>query len=133
MKLVNIPPVMSVDIEDSMDIMIARDTARRAASLLGFNTSCKAQLAAAVAALTETILKASNEGIIHLNGVQSGAKIGIQVSCEAAWLRNAPRAVSDALHDRLSKMVDKVDIVEHDPPRISMLFWLSASRQVKEG
>lgn len=133
MTRVNIPPVMSVNIEDSMDIMIARDTARRAASLLGFNTSCKAQLAAAVTTLAEYILKAGAEGIIHLNGLQDGSRIGIQVSCEADWLKNMPRDAANALHSQFSKMIDEVEVIESDPPQVSMVFWLLPPRQAKEG
>ncbi|MBN1287810.1 MAG: hypothetical protein JXB47_20595 [Anaerolineae bacterium] len=133
MTRVNIPPVMSVTIEDSMDIMIARDTARRAAGLLGFNTSCKAQLAAAVAALTEQMLKAGGEGSLHLNGVQSGSRLGIQISCEAGWLKNLPPNSADALQEQLNTMVDKVEIVEQDPPHMNLIFWLSGPRQIKEG
>ncbi len=129
---VNIPPVMSVQVEDSMDIMIARDTARRAAGLLGFNTPCKAQLAAAVAALTEQMLKAGGEGVIHLNGVQNGSRIGIQISCEAPWIRNLPRGAVETLHEQLSKMVDEVDITVVDPPQVNLLFWLSEMREIKE-
>ena len=46
-----IPPVMSIQIEDTMDVMIARSTARRAAGLLGFAASSRAQIATAVAVL----------------------------------------------------------------------------------
>lgn len=133
MARVNIPPVMSVTIEDSMDIMIARDTARRAAALLGFNTPCKAQLAAAVATLAEHMLKAGSEGNIHLNGVQSGSRLGIQVSCEAGWLKSMSATATEALNTQLNTMVDKVEVLKHDPPQINLVFWLSAVRQVKEG
>mgnify|MGYP005835832957 CR=1 FL=1 len=133
MALMNVPPVLSVDVEDSMDIMIARDTARRAADLLGFTTACKAQLAAAVAALAETILKANSEGTIHLNGVRDvGSKLGIQVSCEAEWLHTLPRDEVNQIHEKLSKMVDKVEMVDQNPPMVTLLFWLLPARQVKE-
>ncbi|GAB4435735.1 MAG: hypothetical protein Kow00120_02660 [Anaerolineae bacterium] len=132
MTRMNMPPVLSVDIEDTMDIMIARDTARRAAGLLGFSTSCKAQLAAAVAALAEVILKAGAEGTIHMNGVRNGSKVGLQISCEAGWLHAMSSHAVEEMHGKLSKMVDEVEVVDQNPPTVSLVFWLLPPRQVKE-
>jgi hypothetical protein len=68
-----IPPVLSVTVEDSMDIMIARDTARRAAALLGFAPAYRAQLAGAAGALAELVLKTNMPYEINYNGVQHEA------------------------------------------------------------
>ncbi len=132
MTRMNMPPVLSVQIEDTMDIMIARDTARRAAGLLGFSTACKAQLAAAVAALAEIILKAGAEGTIHLNGVRNGSKTGLQISCAAEWLHGLPADKVEEIHSKLSKMVDEVKLVDQNPPFVSLVFWLLPPRQAKE-
>jgi len=86
---IKVPPVMIIEVEDSMDVMLARNTARRAASLLGFNTSSRAQVAGAVASLVEIILNAGEQQVIHLHGLRQGAKTGLQVRCEAPWLASA--------------------------------------------
>mgnify|MGYP001065414171 CR=1 FL=1 len=132
MTRVNTPPVLSVQVEDSMDIMIARDTARRAAGLLGFAPPQKAQVAAAVAALAEIILKAGAEETIHLNGVRNGWRIGIQASCEMAWLQDLPVGAVGELQHKLSKMMDEVEVIGQDPPTVNMVFWLLPPRQVEE-
>ena len=48
---IKIPPVMLIEVEETADVMQARNTARRAASLLGFDTASRAQIAGAVASL----------------------------------------------------------------------------------
>ena len=63
------PPVLNVQVEDSMDIMIVRDTTRRAASLLGFSPAYRAQLATAAASLAELVLKTGEAHTLNLNGV----------------------------------------------------------------
>src|SRR5262245_18645048 len=80
------PPVMPVRVEDAMDIMIVRDTARRAASLLGFAPAHRAQLSSAAATLAELVLKTGEAHTINLNGVVNGDKIGIQISAVTPWL-----------------------------------------------
>jgi hypothetical protein len=132
MTRMNTPPVLSVQVEDDMDVMIARDTARRAAGLLGFAPSYKAQLAAAVAALAEIILNAGAEGTIHLNGVRNGWRFGMQVSCEAAWLQDLSVGAIGELQDKLGKMMDEVEVIGRDPPTVNMVFWLLPPRQVEE-
>src|SRR3990172_5534122 len=80
------PPVMMVKVEGAMDIMIVRDTARRAASLLGFSPANRAQLSSAAATLAELVLKTGEAHTIHLNGVANGIKTGLQISSETPWL-----------------------------------------------
>ncbi|MFC1961323.1 hypothetical protein ACFLYO_11520 [Chloroflexota bacterium] len=126
-----IPPVMAVTIEDSMDIMIARDTARRAASLLGFAPAFRAQLAGAAGALAELVLKTGNPHEIDYNGVRRGNKVGIQISCEALWLADvSPGNVEMALRAKLGDLIDDIALRGEDPPTIALTMWLSSSREV---
>ncbi len=120
------PPVMSVRVEDSMDIMIVRDTVRRAGSLLGFSPANRAQLASAAASLAELVLKTGEPQELNLNGVRQGEKVGLQISSEAAWLANvATSNVLIALRSKLGDLVDEILVEGDDPPIIFMVMWLS--------
>ena len=120
------PPVMSVQIEDSMDIMIVRDTVRRAGNLLGFSPANRAQLASASASLAELILKTGLPQTLHLNGVRQGDKIGLQVSSDAPWLANVSASnVLIALRSKLGDLVDEIILAGESPPTIYMVMWLS--------
>jgi hypothetical protein len=128
-----IPPVMGIQVTDVMDVMIARNTARRAASLLGFSASSRAQIASGVAVLADVILNSGAEQTIHLNGIRNGAQTGVQVSCDAPWLAGAsPEDALIALRSKLSDMMDEVIIEPGSPPRIVMVLWLSSARTTQE-
>src|SRR5215831_9986177 len=116
---VTVPPVMVIHVEDTMDVMIARNTARRAASLLGFSSVSRAQIATAVAALTDIILNVEERQDIHLHGLRQGVQTGIQVSCDAPWLASASyENALIALRSKLGDMMDEVDLEAGPPPRI---------------
>jgi hypothetical protein len=120
---------MVIHVEDTMDVMIARNTARRAASLLGFSSVSRAQIATAVAALTDIILNVEERQDIHLHGLRQGVQMGIQVSCDAPWLASASRENAlIALRSKLGDMMDEVDLEDGPSPRIKMVLWLSAGR-----
>jgi hypothetical protein len=120
------PPVMSVRVEDGMDIMIVRDTVRRAGSLLGFSPADRAQLASAAASLAELVLKTGDPQELNLNGVRQGEKSGLQISSEAPWLANVAAAnVLIALRSKLGDLVDEILVEGNDPPTIFMVMWLS--------
>jgi len=120
------PPVMSVRVEDGMDIMIVRDTVRRAGSLLGFSPADRAQLASAAASLAELVLKTGEPQELNLNGVRQGQKSGLQISSEAPWLANVAAAnVLIALRSKLGDLVDEILVEGDDPPTIFMVMWLS--------
>lgn len=95
------PPVLQVHVEDAMDIMIVRDTVRRAAGLLGFSPAHRAQLASAAATLAELVLKTGEAHTLHLNGVIKGARVGLQISLKrrgwpasartTCWWRSSPK------------------------------------------
>jgi hypothetical protein len=124
------PPVMSVQIEDSMDIMIVRDTVRRAGDLLGFSPANRAQLASAAASLAELILKTGEPQTLNLNGVRQGDKIGLQISSDAPWLANVSASnVLIALRSKLGDLVDEILLQGEVPPTIYMVMWLSESRR----
>lgn len=128
------PPVMSVQIEDSMDIMIVRDTVRRAGSLLGFSPANRAQLASAAASLAELILKTGEPQTLHLNGVRQGDKAGLQVSTDAPWLANVSASnVLIALRSKLGDLVDEILLEGQNPPTIYMVMWLSEARREDPG
>jgi hypothetical protein len=127
-----IPPVLTVVVEDSMDIMIARDTARRAAALLGFAPAFRAQLAGAAGALAELVLKTGTPHELNYNGVQDGGRVGIQVSCAAAWLADvAASNVEMALRAKMGDLVDEIALKATTPPVIALTMWLSTPRKVQ--
>src|SRR5258706_15672369 len=102
---------MLIKVEDSRDVMIAGNTARRAASLLGFSSAFRAQIATAVAALADLILSVGAQQTIHLHGVRDGTQMGIQMTSEAPWLSNAsPDNVSVALRSKLGDLVDDINV-----------------------
>ena len=123
------PPVMSIRVEDAMDIMIVRDTVRRAASLLGFAPAHRAQLASAAATLAELVLKTGEAHTIHLNGVINGIKTGLQISSETPWLAGvSANNVLLALRSKLGDLVDEILLEGDTPPIIIMIMWLNETR-----
>ncbi len=130
---VTVPPVMVIRVEDTMDVMIARNTARRAASLLGFSSASRAQIATAVAALADIILNVEAHQTIHLHGLRNGNHMGIQVTVEAPWLASASHDNALlALRSKLGEMMDEVELEVGPPPRIRMVLWLSAGRTTQQ-
>lgn len=123
------PPIMSVKVEDSMDIMIVRDTTRRAASLLGFTPAHRAQLSSAAATLAELVLKTGEAHTIHLNGVISGVKVGLQISSETPWLAGvSANNVLVALRSKLGDLVDEILLEGTHAPIITVVMWLNEAR-----
>lgn len=123
------PPVLSVHVEDSMDIMIVRDTARRAAGLLGFSPAHRAQLASAAATLAELVLKTGEAHTIHLNGVIDGNRDGLQISAQTPWLAGVSvNNVLLALKSKMGDLVDEILLNDDDAPTILMIMWLNEAR-----
>lgn len=117
------PPVLQVRVEDSMDIMIVRDTTRRAAGLLGFSPGHRAQLASAAATLAELVLKTGEAHTVHLNGVQKNRAIGLQISSETPWLEGVSvNNVMIALKSKMGDLVDEIMLIE-EPLTILMVMW----------
>jgi hypothetical protein len=118
------PPVMSVRVEKQMDIMIARNTARRAAGLLGFTPAHQAQLASAAATLAELTLKTGELHILHFNGVTNEDNHGIQLSAATPWLAGVSSSnVMLALRSKVGDLVDEILIEGEAPPTIMMIIW----------
>lgn len=123
------PPVLSVRVEDSMDIMIVRDTARRAGSLIGFSPAYRAQLASAAATLADLVLKTGESHTIHLNGVVDSLNVGLQISSQTPWLEGVSvNNVMIALKSKMGELVDEI-ILENDPATILMVMWLNDERK----
>ncbi len=124
------PPVMSVRVEDIMDVMIVRDTVRRAAGLLGFAPAYRAQLASAAATLAELVLKTGEAHTIHLNGVVNGVQTGLQISSETPWLAGvSANNVLIALKSKLGDLVDEILLLGGESPTIIMVMWLNESQR----
>lgn len=122
------PPIMSVKVEDTMDIMIVRDTARRAASLIGFAPAYRAQISSAAATLAELVLKTGEAHTINLNGVIDGIKVGLQISSETPWLAGvSANNVLVALRSKLGDLVDEILLLGDEAPVILMIMWLGNS------
>lgn len=127
------PPVMIVRVEDTMDIMIARDTARRAAALLGFAPAHRAQLASAAATLAELVLKTGEAHTINLNGVVNGDKVGIQISSVTPWLAGVSASnVLIALRSKLGDLVDEILLEGETQPTVIMVMWLNEARSSQQ-
>lgn len=123
------PPVMNVVVEDSMDIMIVRDTTRRASGLLGFSPALRAQIGSAAATLAELVLKTGESHTINLNGVTNATAIGLQISSETAWLEGVSvKNVMIALKSKMGDLVDEIWL-EEDPATIMMVIWLNDERK----
>ena len=119
-----LPPVLNVKLESAMDIMIARNTARRAASLLGFAPARQAQLASVAATLGELVLKTGSEHTINFNGVSNGDKTGVQLSIATPWLAGvAVGNVMIALRSKLGDLIDEILIEGDDVPVIITVMW----------
>ena len=118
------PPVLSVQIESAMDIMIARNTARRAAGLLGFNPAHQAQLASAAATLAELVLKTGNLHVVHFSGVVNATQKGVQVSIAMPWLSGvSAHNILIALRSKLGDLVDEILIEGETPLTVIMIMW----------
>jgi hypothetical protein len=127
------PPIMSVKVEDSMDIMIVRDTTRRASSLLGFTPAHRAQLSTAAATLAELVLKTGDTHTIHLNGVINGLRTGLQISSETPWLAGvSANNVLVALRSKLGDLVDEIILEGQEIPIIIMIMWLTESTSYED-
>jgi len=118
------PPVLSARVETTMDVMIVRNTARRAGGLLGFTPAHQAQLASAAATLAELTLKTNAPHTIHFNGVSNNDKSGIQISTNASWLAGvASGNVLIALRSKMGELVDEILVEGDQSPMIMMIVW----------
>lgn len=121
-----IPPILSVKVQDNVDVMIARDTARRASSLLGFPPSSQAKLASAAAVLAELVLHTRTLHELNFNGVRHGERIGVQVSCVVPWLVDVPaNRVEMALHLKLGSLVNEITFIQRETAVIFLTVWQS--------
>lgn len=120
------PPVMTVRVEDSMDIMIVRDTTRRAAGLVGFAPAYRAQLSSASATLADLVLKTGDVHTIRMTGVTDGAQRGLQISLSTPWLAGvSANNVLIALRSKLGELVDEISLMGDSSPTIVMIMWLT--------
>lgn len=122
-----IPPILSVKVQDNVDVMITRDTARRASSLLGFAPASQAKLASAAAVLAGLVLHTRTVHELNFNGVQHGHRIGVQVSTVVPWLRDVPaNRVEMALHLKLGNLVDEIVFIQGETAVIFLTLWQSS-------
>jgi hypothetical protein len=127
-----IPPVMTVRVEDAMDIMIVRDTTRRAAGLVGFSPAHRAQLSSASATLAELVLKTGEVHTIRMTGVSDGNQRGLQISLTTPWLAGvSANNILIALRSKLGELVDEILLTGDDEPTIVMIMWLNKERSKK--
>jgi len=115
---------MSVQVEDSMDVMIIHDTTRHVTSLLGFPPIARAQLAGAASALSELVLKTGELHTVHITGIEHHNRIGAQLSTEAKWLAGQPvKNIVAGLRSKLGNLIDEVIIDEDAGPAIIIILW----------
>jgi len=118
------PPVLSTAVEEEMDIVIVRDTARRTASLLAH----RAQLASAAATLADLVLKSGGSHTVQFNGVLTGSQTGMQIMIETPFLEGvSANNILVALRSKLGDLVDEI-FVRQNPQRIAMIMWLTEER-----
>lgn len=126
---IKVPPVMMIEVRSSTDVMQARNTARRAASLLNFSTASRAQLAGAVASLISIILNAGQQQMVHVHGVKQGVQVGLMIRCDAPWLAGSSLDnATVALKSKLGTMMDEVRVSAGNPPSIEMVLWRTPDR-----
>ncbi len=126
---IKVPPVMMIEVRSSTDVVQARNTARRAASLLNFNTASRAQLAGAVASLISIILNAGQQEVVHVHGVKQGVQVGLMIRCDATWLLGGSlENATVALKTKLGTMMDEVRVATGSPPSIEMVLWRTPDR-----
>jgi hypothetical protein len=119
-----IPPILSVKVQDNVDVMITRDTARRASSLLGFPPASQAKLASAAAVLAELVLHTRMLHELNFNGVMQGGRIGVQVSSVVPWLANVPaNRVELALQVKIGSLVDEIAFMQDETSIIALILW----------
>lgn len=119
-----IPPILSVKVQDNVDVMITRDTARRASSLLGFPPASQAKLASAAAVLAGLVLHTRTVHELNFNGVRHGNRIGVQVSSVVPWLVDQQaKRVEMALHLKLGSLVDEIVFLQGETAVISLTLW----------
>ncbi|MCA9914425.1 MAG: hypothetical protein KC496_13815 [Anaerolineae bacterium] len=124
------PPVLTTAVDDSVDIAVVRDIARRAATLLGFSPAHRAQLASAAAALSELVLQAGGAHAVQFNGVVTGMQSGLQVMIETPFLEGvSANNIVVALNSKLGDLVDEI-FVRQNPQRIAMIMWLTEERSL---
>lgn len=70
---------MSVWIMNEWDIIEARSQGKNAAKALGFNSADQAKITVTISELARNIYKYARRGQIHLNPIQDGDRIGLQV------------------------------------------------------
>ncbi len=120
------PPVLTVPVEKTLDVMIARNTARRAAGLLGFNPAHQAQLASVAATLAELVLKTGLVHTLHFNGVTASDdnKRGVQLSVVTPWLAGSSSSnIMIALRSKLGDLVDEILVENESSPTLIMVMW----------
>ncbi len=126
-----IPPMLSVRLENSLDVMYAGNTTRRIADLLGFAPIFQSRLACAATALAGLVVKTNTSHTLTVNGIQSGMRTGIQITCETPWLASAPiDAVKRTLEDKVGSLVDETDFcIYTSSPSITLAMWLVSERK----
>lgn len=132
-----IPPVMQVPIKEPGDVQVARNSARRVASLLGFAPTSRAQISSVAATLADMILQSDQPGIeLFIHGLQSGAQNGMQITCEAPWLLQiSTENAQVALRTKFGEMVDEIEVIpvgQNGAPRLRVLLWLLPARTQSE-
>ncbi len=119
-----IPPILAVKVQDNVDVMITRDTARRASSLLGFVPASQAKLASAAAVLAELVLHTRMLHELNFYGVMHGSRVGVQVSSVVPWLANVPaNRVEFALQLKLGSLVDEIVLIQGETTIIALTLW----------
>jgi hypothetical protein len=119
-----IPPIVSISVEFAVDRLIARDTARRVASALGFVPAEQAQLSVAAAKLAESLLATGHRNEIYYSGVLGENSVGLQMTCAVPWLTDATSSdFAQRFEKRGDSLVSDLRIEPGDVPSIVLTTW----------
>jgi hypothetical protein len=119
-----IPPVVSISVEYAVDRLIARDTARRVASALGFVPAVQAQLSVAAAKLAESLLATGQRNEIYYSGVLGENGVGLQMTCAVPWLTDAiSNDFTQNFNKRNDSLVSDLRIEPGNVPSIVLTTW----------
>ena len=114
-NIIIVPPVVSTSISTDDDIIVARDTARRVAMLLGLSPLLQARYSTIAAEISRLVIRTDQYHRMDFYGIQQGMDTGIQLGCQMPWLVNKPYdLVCLGLEQKLDALADVIEVTDVD-------------------
>ena len=115
-----IPPIISIIINTENDIVIARDTARRLAAMVGETPLMQARFSTIASEITRLLLKTCQTHRLDFYRIEHQSHQGLQLSCEVDWLHGVCyERVVCGLQQKLGQLAD--DIQVHDTDTLTFI------------